>query len=246
MMQILALLPLLAAARQGPLGATVGSGDDPATSWLSYARFDADNQKSKITAMNCSWVVPELPSKMPLDWAPWYGLQTHKGDGALIQPILDAQFGRNWVIYHAIYDWNVGSYETTTKSTVKPGDKIDASVIYREADNSYDMYLSANGKPAQGTSAKHNYKLKTRQKATESTAYFVLEGGTGGVRRNCGELPKEGGITFTDIRVEVDGKLVESPQWTPMQERPGCGSKAVMVDSQNVRIEWTAADHVVV
>lgn len=239
MARIVAVLPALGFAR--PLGVDLASGNDPAGSWLSYARFDADT-KSTITAMNSSWIVPSLPSQMPLDWCPWYGLQTHKGDGALIQPILDAQFGRNWVVYHAVYDWNIGHYETTTKVPVKPGDKIDASVIYRESDNSYDMYHFVNGKAAAGTTGKHNYKLKTIQRATESTAYFVLEGGTGGISRHCNELPKQGGITFTDISVEVDGKLVASPQWKPLQENPECGSKAVMIDSQTVRIEWNAKD----
>jgi hypothetical protein len=239
MVRVMAVLPFLGSAR--PLGSDLGSGGDPAGSWLSYARFDADTS-STITAMNSSWIVPELPSKMPLDWCPWYGLQTHKGDGALIQPILDAQFQKDWVIYHAIYDWNTGHYETTKKVPVKPGDKIDASVIYRESDNSYDMYLSANGKAAAGSTGKHNYKLKTQQRATESTAYFVLEGGTGGIKSHCSELPKEGGITFTDISVEVDGKLVASPQWKPLQENPECGSKAVMIDSKTVKIEWNAKD----
>ena len=89
-----------------PLWASCG---DPSDGWLSYAEFSAD---STITFFNASWEVPEDPLQEGGESSFWVrrhfrhfsfyhtqttdtspsthqiGLQTAKGDGALIQPVL--------------------------------------------------------------------------------------------------------------------------------------------------------------
>eukprot|EP01052_Picozoa_sp_SAG31_P022739 SAG31_NODE_1824_length_7190_cov_43.812015_5_plen_144_part_00 len=90
------LLPLLlllgsalatgaADSKGAPVSARRQSGQgraDPSSSWLSYARYDAG---AIITAMNLSTVVPQNPAKVGADPSFWFGLQTAKGTGALIQ-----------------------------------------------------------------------------------------------------------------------------------------------------------------
>ena len=92
---------------------TLVKGNDPSPGWLSYAgtftnRANAIIQvaectclsmlyvvwtapnEGKVTAVNTTWTVPSRPKRMFGSNAPgwWYGIQTTKGDGALIQPIL--------------------------------------------------------------------------------------------------------------------------------------------------------------
>ena len=58
--------------------------NDPAGSWLSYARYDAPNE-GVITALNTTWVVPSLPQTSFGSNAPgwWFGVMDKDGDGAL-------------------------------------------------------------------------------------------------------------------------------------------------------------------
>ncbi len=95
------------------------------------------------------------------------------------------------------------------------------------------MYIaSSNGK-----SISWNYKLERSQHANESTAYVVVEHAP----RSCRQFPASGGITFSQIYVEVDYQPVAKPAWRVEQERPACGSKAVLVDDSTVRLEWDAS-----
>merc|ERR1712232_47613 len=110
-----------------------------------------------------------------------------------------------------------------------------SSLVYRPSDNSYDMFMtSAN----LGRTLTYNYKLESRQTSNEATAYFVLEHQPS----SCSQLPSDGGIIFTDISIEVEGKKVNAPQWAALQERPKCSSQAVVVDSGTIRIEWNPSD----
>ena len=68
---------------------SVAFANDPASSWLSYAGY-TDPFGGRITLLNTTWVVPQLPTSSVGSNAPgwWYGIQTAAGDGMLIQPIL--------------------------------------------------------------------------------------------------------------------------------------------------------------
>jgi hypothetical protein len=81
-----------------------------------------------------------------------------------------------------------------------------------------------------------NYKLSPKQKAQETTAYIVVEHQP----RNCEEYPASGGITFSNIYIEVEGKAVENPVFVPKQQKTACDSKAVIVDAKTVDLKWTA------
>merc|ERR1719276_593074 len=72
----------------------IGSGGDPAGSWLSYAVYTAP-AGGLITRVNTTWTVPVgKPTKGYGSNAPgwWYGVQTATGDGALVQPILACDY----------------------------------------------------------------------------------------------------------------------------------------------------------
>ena len=83
------------------------SANDPAGSWLSYARWDAPDSTSIITMLNTSWRVPSLPATSKGSNAPgwWFGVMDKDGDGALVQPILAYGYqGDYYSIFNACFD----------------------------------------------------------------------------------------------------------------------------------------------
>ena len=215
--------------------ASMALANDPASSWLSYARFDAGSASSKITALNTTWTVPSLPATAFGSNAPgwWFGVMDKDGNGALVQPILAYGYtGSHYSIFNACFDWTDGSWTVSdTVSTVKPGDKITSSVTYNEAANSYTMLISS----AQlGNTIRQEYAIEKRQTETESSAVFVLEHQP----RTCRAYPTDNEMSFENIYVEVDGKPVTNPNWQAQQEKPACNSKATIVDAATIKFSW--------
>ena len=109
------------------IGVADVAANDPAGSWLSYARYDAPSS-SRITALNTTWLVPDLPATSFGSNAPgwWFGVMDKDGDGALVQPILAYGYqGSHYTIFNGVFDWTDGSWHTSSeKYTVQPGDLI--------------------------------------------------------------------------------------------------------------------------
>ena len=154
----LALLALAALARA----------DDPASSWLSYARYDA-GAGAKITALNTTWTVPDKPATPFGSNAPgwWFGVMDKDGNGALVQPILAYGYqGSVYSIFNACFDWTDGSWHTSDETyTVQPGDKITSSVTYNADANSYTMLITSE---QLGKTIKMDYAIEKRQTESES------------------------------------------------------------------------------
>ena len=220
-------------------------GGDPSGSWLSYVEYAAG---AIITEMNATVVVPADPQEYGADPSFWYGLQTAKGNGALIQPIL--AWGQNgvangWSIFHEVYDWNTGrDYRSPETLKVYAGDVLTQSVRYRPENNSYDMFISSDGASGGGGgggggSIKWNYQLQASQGDTpESTAYLVVEHQP---RRSCAQFPASGNVTFEDVSLAVDYAPVAAPAWVAAQEKPACGSEATVLNSATAVISWNTS-----
>jgi len=216
----------------------VGSGGDPAGSWLSFAVYKAP-AGGLITGVNTSWTVPEgTPSARSGSNAPgwWYGVQTAAGNGALVQPILACDYEGSscadgtYVLFDGVYDWTRpwhGMYESNILSA-KAGDKVNSWLTCSETECT--QYI-ANLRT--GESATYPYKLHNPQSADESVLYVVLEHQP----RTCDAFPPNGVCVFEDIHVEVDGKAV-TPEWQAVQERPACDSQMTVVDSATLAITW--------
>jgi hypothetical protein len=242
----------------------IAAADDPAGSWLSYASWTAPGD-AEITMLNTTWVVPSMPTEKRGSNAPgwWFGLQTSKGNGALIQPILAYGYkGDVYSIFNACFDWTDGSWHTSPETyTVQPGDTITSSV-YKSGDREFTMVISSKDT---GKTITTPYTLQTRQTrkfhtilcatqvlggvlrtlicvlcyvVAESTAYFVLEHQP----RTCKAYPASGDCKFTDIYVEVGGKAA-TPTWTAAHVENACNSKATIVDAATIDFTWdTNAD----
>ena len=75
---------------------------DPSGGWLSYAVFEADPTDT-ITKLSATMTVPDAPKHRGAEPAFWFGVQTHKGDGALVQPIQAKWLGGRWDMFHEIF-----------------------------------------------------------------------------------------------------------------------------------------------
>jgi hypothetical protein len=232
-------MPMKFQALAAAIALQLAGAQDPAGSWLSYARFDADAD-GIITSLNCSWVVPSLPKTPRGSNAPgwWFGVQTKRGDGALIQPILAYGYmGDQYTMFNGVFDWTDASWHTSPeKATVRPGDVLTASIVYDQPGGyhrrpAYTMVISS---AQTRRSISTTYTLNPRQKGAEQTAYFVLEHQPD----SCAAYPPDGAVTFHNISVAVDHKLVEAPKWRALDERPACHSKATVVDPATIQISW--------
>ena len=231
-----------ATARSTALNATrTHFGADPSSGWLSYAIYNAPKTTDTITKLSATMVVPDKLSSHGFGSEPafWFGVQTSKGDGALVQPIMAKWLGGAWYMFHEVFDWTDERDVQGKQVQVAPGDVVEASVAFTPAADfatsglgSYAMSMTSRDTKEQLT---YTYDLLPGQKSSEATAYFVLEHQPFTCR---GSLPGNGNVTWTDIKVEVNGAPVATPQWEAEQEQPKCGSKATVLSTESVEISW--------
>ena len=82
--------------------------DDPSrAARLSYAVFKAQPTQT-ITRMSATMTVPDAPKERGSFPAFWFGTQTAKGDGALVQPIMAKWLGDSFYMFQEIFDWTAG------------------------------------------------------------------------------------------------------------------------------------------
>lgn len=223
--RVLTVLGALCALAQGC------QANDPAGSWLNYASWTSSGE-ARITALNTTWKVPSNPNSPWGSNAPgwWFGIQTTRGDGALIQPILAWGYqGSQWSIFNGVFDWTDGSWRTSDEVyRVSAGDEITSSVIYK-GDRTYTMIIEANGR-----SISTDYTLQQGQHSNETTAYFVLEHQPD----SCNAYPSSDSMTFDNIVLEVDGQVVDSPKWAGHAEQPACDSSVKVLSSSQIQFSW--------
>ena len=64
-----------------------------------------------VTRLSATMVVPESPKNPGSSPAFWFGVQTEKGDGALVQPIMAKELGyrpgspSSFYMFQEIFDW---------------------------------------------------------------------------------------------------------------------------------------------
>lgn len=217
---------------------TVGVGADPSGGWLSYALYTAPSPTDTITRLSAKMTVPDAPTtRFGGEPAFWFGVQTAKGDGALVQPIMAKWLGGSFYMFHEIFDWTDGRDSQGRQVKVAPGDVVEASVSFVKGSGkglgTYNMNMTSQGT---GQVLSYSYDLLSGQTETEATAYFVLEHQP----MTCKQLPPNGNVKWEDVAIEVNGQAVENAQWVAKQEQPKCSSQARVLDSQTIEISWTA------
>ena len=179
--------------------------------------------------MKATMIVPNTPTNSRGSPAFWFGLQTNKGDGALVQPIMAKWLGDSFYMFQEIFDWTDFQDKQTDPIKVHAGDVITAQVeCSNDACTSYAMTMNSTG-----TSEQSIYSYSLLQTATESTAYIVLEHQPD----SCNELPNPGLCSWNEIEIDVNNKPVKNPLFVAAEESPKCKSKAVVGDGF-VNITW--------
>ena len=113
---------------------------------------------------------------------------------------------------------------------MKPGQTIKASVVYDENTNTYIMNIKC---VESGWSVTSTKRIQGSQ--IEATAYFVVEHQP----NSCAAYPPDDSLTFTDIVLEVEGKIV-SPTWQAQQQQPACDSSAKVLSPSSIQLLWNS------
>ena len=121
-----------------------GVSADPSSGWLSYAVYHAPQPTDVITKLSASMVVPDSPAGHLGSPAFWFGTQTEKGDGALIQPIMAKWLGDGFYMFHEIFDWTDERDEQSKHIKVLPGEVITASVSLEGGERDRSAALNAS------------------------------------------------------------------------------------------------------
>eukprot|EP01050_Picozoa_sp_SAG11_P012939 SAG11_NODE_1475_length_4838_cov_3.412956_4_plen_136_part_00 len=116
--------------------ASLAGAGDPSGGWLTFAVYRAPKPTDIITKLSATMVVPETPLGRGGSPAFWFGTQTSKGDGALVQPIMAKWLGDGFYMFQEIFDWTDQHDDQTKPKRVHPGDLITASVSYKAMDRS--------------------------------------------------------------------------------------------------------------
>jgi len=199
-------------------------GQDPASSWLAYTKSPGNG--GTITYINATWIVPAEPKiKNGVQPGFWFGIEPEPACN-LIQPILAYQEG--WQIFNGYYQWDNGYWYESANGNVQAGNTIFGSVTYVQASHSYDMYIECK---ESGWNVKSNIKIEGEKIYTDS--YFVIE------RQppNCEQYPQNGGITFYDINIEINGTAV-APQWIAKKFEDACDCTPIVNNATSVTFTW--------
>ena len=148
------------------------SAGDPADGWMAYARFAA-HPTDTITRVKATTTVPPLPPKSGSTVGWWYGLQTAKGDGALIQLFMPAMpIGEAYEMFFEMDDWTPpGKIIYSPFKDVQPNDILTAEITSTNNGRTFVQNMTSST----GASSSYSYTLMQQQKETESALFFVCE-----------------------------------------------------------------------
>jgi len=226
---VIASLCTILALPMHPITESVGN--DPATSWLTYAV--AKGGGKTVTYMNATWTVPSYPTQKVEGNAPgfWYGIEPEPA-AYLIQPILAWGYaGVEYTIFNGYYQWNDNNWWHSPQTMVTPGQTIVSSLTYQKSSNSYTMYIGCKETGKGVTSSR-----PVLNQQTYTDVYFVLEHQPD----DCQQLPSNGFVEFQDIYIEWDGNYVV-PKWQSSQFKPACNSTTQVVSSSDIKITWATS-----
>ena len=201
-------------------------GNDPADSWLVYAK--APGKGSKVLSVNATWVVPDYPTTRPGGNAPgwWFGVEPNPAD-VLIQPILAYGDGTDqFTIFTGFYDWHDGNWIQSNVDQVVPGDVLVGKIWWNG--KTYQQSIEKKGsKPIVTTVSVSNLHGETF-----TDVYFVVEHQP----NSCSEYPKNGNVTFTDIAIAWESGA--TPSWTTSQFKPACNSLGKVISNTELLFTW--------
>lgn len=204
---------------------------DPAHGWLGYAKGTSPTG-GRLTYMEAYWKVGANPKIGGAFFSPWFGIESSDNLN-LIQPV-NPWTGNHWEIYNEYFQWKPVHNENSRSHNVKAGDILFGAVSFNPSNQSYTVtHTSSDGwsvtseiKVQKSGSTYKNYTI----------GYIVFE-----KKARCSQYPSDGEVTFYNIKMEYDGKVVE-PKWETAYVDDVCNNRASVVDSNTIKITWNTED----
>lgn len=118
-------------------------GQDPASSWLGYAKAVSQNNDTDniITKIEVYWKNPSNPTRDGCRFCPWFGIETSDNYN-LIQPVnvWDNSGRPDWIVMNEYFQWHPEHDSQSKTVSTSPGDEIYASIT-NTGKNSYLMHV---------------------------------------------------------------------------------------------------------
>ena len=102
-------------------------GQDPAQSWLGYAKAVQSNHTSQdiITKIEVYWTNPSNPTRDGCRFCPWFGIETSDNYN-LIQPVnvWDNSGRPDWIVMNEYFQWHPEHDTQSRTVSTSAGDTI--------------------------------------------------------------------------------------------------------------------------
>lgn len=208
-------------------------GQDPAHGWLGYAKAVSPTG-GRLTYMEASWKVGSNPKSGGAFFSPWFGIESADNLN-LIQPV-NPWTGNHWEIYNEYFQWKPVHNENSRSHNVKAGDTLFGAVSFNAANQSYTVQHSSSD--GWSVTSEINVQKSGSSYKNYTIGYVVFE-----KKARCSQYPSDGEVTFYNIKMEYDGKVV-TPKWTTAYVDDVCNNRAAVVDSKTIKISWNTEDEV--
>lgn len=214
----------------------VAFAQDPAQGWLGYAAATSPTGSGRLTYAEAYWTNGGIPAAGGAFYSPWFGIEASDNLN-LFQPV-NPWLGSSWSIYNEYFQWVPENNINSNDHQTQPGDLLYGNVTF---DASTQSYTAVHVDLTDGWSVTTTIPVQqdsNGQYKNYTILYVVFE-----KPANCDQYPPEGVVTFSNIRVEYDGKRV-TPSWKTGIVDDVCNNRAAVLNSTTVQITWdTAAEN---
>eukprot|EP01084_Bolivina_argentea_P320400 555908_1 len=208
-------------------------GQDPAGSWLGYAKaVKANNTDEIITRIDVYWKNANNPTRSGCRFCPWFGIESSDNEN-LIQPVnvWDNSGRDDWIIMNEYFQWHP-SHDTQSKTvSTSSGDVIYSWIKYTT--NAYLMHVE-NTRTKQYVETTIPVQEQNGKYKKYTIAYFVFEHPC----NECSQYPPDNAVTFYNISIQYNNVLESKPVWTTGYKANKCNNRAKILSENSVEITW--------
>lgn len=194
---------------------------------MAYAVGSLPEGVERITNIEMTWKVGASARSGSAFYSPWFGMDP--GDNLnLLQPV-NPWGGDSWSMYTEYFQWSPEDNSNSQAYDVQPGQTLHGSITYNSQSDAYTIKQTI---VETGKTSSQVVKCQSGKKFT--VPYVVYEKVWG-----CGNYPPDDKVTFTNIKVECDGKDCTSQvQWAAKVKDSNCNMQANVESSSQISITW--------
>eukprot|EP01129_Flabellula_baltica_P003278 TRINITY_DN13075_c0_g1_i1.p1 TRINITY_DN13075_c0_g1~~TRINITY_DN13075_c0_g1_i1.p1 ORF type:complete len:265 (+),score=48.82 TRINITY_DN13075_c0_g1_i1:28-795(+) len=207
---------------------TLTFAQDPAPGWMAYAVGEVPAGTQRITRMEAKWKVSNNPPSSNAFFSPWFGMDPDDNLN-LIQPVNPWLGSAPWAYYTEYFQWSPEYNSNSRQRNVLAGQTLHGYMIYDYSTDSYNLTQSV---VETGRTSEQIVKCQNGKRFR--VPYFVYE-----KLWSCGSYPSDQVVTFTDIKVECDGKdCTNDVKWSAEVKDANCDMKAHILSQTTIAITW--------